>query len=130
MTEPYTNMEIEPVPIEERRAEASTQLGVDEAILDYLTYKATKAVLRDFQKSTNASARDIKKPQRTVHLDLVDCESFTYIQPLSSRIFLTRLAQPSLSFFVPYMEAIKVLRSYNFACGFSDLLRCSRPANP
>ncbi len=67
-------MEIDSISVEEKRADATTQLGVDEAILDYLAYKATKAVLRDFRKSRCASVQETAKPRCGLQLDLVDCE--------------------------------------------------------
>ena len=61
------------------KAERVAEDDMDEDILDFLVYKAIKAVLRDFQLSTrNGSPKLVTRtPNADIHLDLVDCEPQT-----------------------------------------------------
>lgn len=79
---------------ERRRADATTQLQIDESVLEYLAYKATKAVLREFQVFEEASSRGTKKQQRASSLDLVDCELRTS-EMLLFHSFSQNFMQPS-----------------------------------
>ena len=67
-------MDAETSPLEEKRADAAAQLEVDEAILEYLIYKATKTLVRDFQKSRNSRNGAARKQKVVLQLDLVDCK--------------------------------------------------------
>ena len=67
-------METDTIPIEEKHADTAAQLEIDGAILDYLAYSATKAVLGDFKKSRDSRVGATRKPKCCLQLDLVDCK--------------------------------------------------------
>lgn len=67
-------MDKEETPLEERRADPTAQHENDEAILDYVAYKAIKALLNDFKNHIEAGNAPARKPKAGLHLDLVDCK--------------------------------------------------------
>ena len=108
-----------------RQADATTQLEVDEVILDYLAYKATKAVLREYQSSKDERAQDSRRSLCALHLDLVDCELLTATLILSTAS-LTKCATAFLVIFSFHSwETIMVPRIYDFVYCFLDSLHCS-----
>ncbi len=60
---------------EEKRADSSTQLEVDEAILDYLLFTATQALLEDFKALKDGTLVALAQGAADIPLQLVDCES-------------------------------------------------------
>ena len=58
----------------ERRADPSTQLEIDQAILDYLLYSATRALIRDYRvvKHKNGHKPNHMSSAGTM-LQMVDC---------------------------------------------------------
>ena len=67
-------MEAVTTPIEERRADPAAQLEIDEGILDYIVYKATKVLLHDIQKSHGPLEVATRKSTADLHLNMVGCE--------------------------------------------------------
>lgn len=58
----------------ERRADPSTQLEVDQAILDYLLYNAIQALIRDYRETTHKKGRKHKHGASVgTMLHMVDC---------------------------------------------------------
>ena len=86
-------MEAEINPIGERRADPAGQLEIDEGILDYLAYKATKVLLRDIHKSNDPWDVATKKSKADLHLNMVDCK---LCKPSLVILAPTETLQPSL----------------------------------
>ena len=58
----------------ERRADPSTQLEVDQAILDYLLYSAIQALIRDYRGIKYKNGHQHKHgPSVDTMLQMVDC---------------------------------------------------------
>ena len=86
-------MEAETTSIAEKQADPAAQLEIDDEILDYLAYKATKVLLRDVQNSDDSWDVATKNPKADLHLNMVDCKpSKSFLAILAP----TETVQPSL----------------------------------
>ena len=60
----------------ERRADPSTQLEIDQAILDYLVYSTIKALIRDYKATRHNDGGQVNGSTCVgTMLELVDCRS-------------------------------------------------------
>ena len=59
-----------------RCADASTHLDVDEFILDYLIFTATKALLEDYSRLKDRRVEAQEQGASNIPLQLVDCKSY------------------------------------------------------
>lgn len=58
---------------EERQADSATRLMVDELILDYLLYMASKVILEDRKAEKGGVQLSPQDCRADVHLSMVDC---------------------------------------------------------
>lgn len=104
----------------ERFADSTTQLGVDEAILDYLIYNAIKTLLEESKAITSSNIDDPGRLPNGVELSLqmVDCGFglkhlntyvFTSVAHVVVQLFLTCSAQC-----IP-----TTMEVWSFGCDFS-----------
>ena len=58
---------------EDRQAHPATRLMVDEMILDYLLYMATKEILQDRKAQNGGGESPTQDHRADLHLSMVDC---------------------------------------------------------